>query len=141
MHDNVGKMLKTFSECVAAVGIILCVIGGILVMYTVHSGFAIGLTILVGGSSAFYIGFRIIYAFGDLVENVQIIADKLTVPADPESPSSSTESIPISASISTKADTISDSPNPNHFWICPKCNAHTSMDSYVCSACGYSLIK
>lgn len=108
MFDNIGGKLKGLSKFVAIGGIVLCVINGLITMFTAYNGFVSGLGILIGGSLACYLGSWMTYAFGDLVENVELIANKLG----------------HSSSYGSDHWTCPNchTRNPAHKGICPKCN-------------------
>lgn len=84
MFTNIGGKIKTFAKVICWVGIIAAVFSGIT---AIVGGLASGanstaLTVVTGvltmiiGALAAWIGSFITYGFGEIVENVQKIADK-----------------------------------------------------------------
>lgn len=81
MFTNIGGKIKTLTKVVCWIGIVVSVIGGVVFMF---NGEALaGLAMIVGGVLAFWVGSFVLYAFGELVENVAVIAE-MQVKADAE---------------------------------------------------------
>ncbi len=81
MFSNIGSKLKVLAKILCYVGISLSLIIGsvIMVLGGANGGlaFVIGLLTIVGGSLASWIGSFWAYGFGTLVENSDIIAEKV----------------------------------------------------------------
>ncbi len=144
MFDNIGGKLKGLSKFVAIGGIVLCVINGLIIMFTTYNGFVSGLGILIGGSLACYLGSWMTYAFGDLVENVEIIANSVSKIAKPQAPSHSLSDI-ASNVVNSVAQRFSKPTASNanasltpDTWTCPKCSTLNSKTSFICKDCGHS---
>ncbi len=75
MFDNVGAKIKTLASIVAWLGIIGSVIIGTLIMISAEELAAMGLIIAVIGSVSSWLGSILVYAFGELVDNSAILVD------------------------------------------------------------------
>lgn len=91
MYTNVGRKIKAVATVICCVGILVSIIlGGILfdmagsISYRRNGTLdALGCVAIVVGSLISWVGSFILYAYGDLVENVTIIAE-LVAKADAE---------------------------------------------------------
>lgn len=81
MFTNIGGKIKTLTKVVCWIGIAASVIGGVVFMF--DDEVLAGLAMIVGGVLASWVGSFILYAFGELVENVAVIAE-MQVKADAE---------------------------------------------------------
>jgi hypothetical protein len=70
---NIGAKIKKCAQSIFAVETISAIIGGLILLS--KSG-AIGLVVLIGGPIAAWISSAVLYAFGELVEDVHAIRDK-----------------------------------------------------------------
>ena len=75
MFENVGGKIKTLAKVTTWIGIIASIIVGFGVMFTQKSGggFLMGLLIMAVGSFASWLASLSSYAFGQLVENSDIL--------------------------------------------------------------------
>ena len=133
-YDNIGGKIKGAAFLGAILGIIGSVGCGVMIwlgfghflgMYG-NSGVVIfftGLLWAVVGSLFAYIGSWLLYAFGTMVENLQILADSATY--------GSTRS--AEASVSSVAGT-------SKFWKCPKCGCVNHKSDASCEHCGMSKV-
>ena len=77
MFDNIGKKIKILAYVLTWVGIIASVITGIAMMNSFDSTVrTIGLIVLIVGSVLSWASSFIIYGFGQLIENTDIIAGR-----------------------------------------------------------------
>ena len=77
MFDNIGKKIKILAYVLTWVGIIASVITGIAMMNSFESIVkTIGLIVLIVGSLLSWASSFIIYGFGQLIENTDIIAGR-----------------------------------------------------------------
>lgn len=81
MFDNIGGKIKTLTRVVCWIGIAASAIGGVVCM--VDDEVLLGLAVIVGGALASWVGSFVLYGFGELVENVMVIAE-LSAKADAE---------------------------------------------------------
>ena len=80
MFNNIGKKIKKLAQFGCWVGIICCIITGIvfLILTSVQSEFVIfGLLVLILGPILMWIGSWVLYSWGDTVDNVQALKEKL----------------------------------------------------------------
>lgn len=79
MFNNIGNKIKTYAEVVSWIGIIASIITGIVIMITIATFEAIflGLLICIIGSLACWISSFVLYGFGQLIENTDILVSKL----------------------------------------------------------------
>jgi len=71
MFDNIGDTIKTIAKYLMVIGIIGCVIIGIIMMY--EGEYGMGLFLLIGGPISSFVSATIFYGFGQLIENTDII--------------------------------------------------------------------
>ena len=76
MFDNIGGKIKTLAKVVCWIGIIACIITGIVLMATNDDLVLAGILTAVVGSLLSWVGSFILYGFGQLVENSDIIAEQ-----------------------------------------------------------------
>ena len=79
MFENVGGKLKGIAKFFCILGIIGAVIGGFVVMAMDEDMAFIGLITMVVGSAGAWASSLLLYAFGQLVENSDIIAAQYMV--------------------------------------------------------------
>lgn len=81
MFTNIGGKIKTLTKVICWIGIAASVIGGVVCM--ADDEVLLGLAVIVGGALASWLGSFFTYGFGELVENVTVIAE-LNAKADAE---------------------------------------------------------
>lgn len=81
MFTNIGGKIKTLTGVVCWIGIVASVLLGVAGLF--NGEVLAGLAMIVGGVLASWVGSFILYAFGELVENVAVIAE-MQVKADAE---------------------------------------------------------
>lgn len=69
MFDNIGGKIKTLAKVVCWIGIIACIITGIVLMATDEDLILVGILTVVVGSLLSWVSSFILYGFGQLVEN------------------------------------------------------------------------
>lgn len=158
---NIGGKLKKVAFFVAVIGIISCVIWGIVIWISGDGFFAAGynrygrgdgycflsgLLVLCAGSLASYMGSWMLYAFGTLVENTQRIADSLnpTASSAPKASSNSLSGIKsavlnvFTRRVSKPAASDNPAASTPDTWTCPKCSTINPKTSFTCKDCGHS---
>ena len=75
LFKNIGEKLKGWAMCLFVLEVISAIIGGIGLI-AADDGNVIGLVVLIGGPIAAWISSAVLYAFGELVEDVHAIRDK-----------------------------------------------------------------
>ena len=76
MFNNVGAKLKATAKVIVWIGITVCIISGFVMLVSAEDAVLIGLLIMTVGSLLSWISSLLLYGFGELIENSQIIADK-----------------------------------------------------------------
>ena len=71
MFDNIGRKIKTLAEVCTWVGIIVSAIWGLIIL---AEGEMLGLIIAVAGSVGAWISSFLLYGFGQLIENTDVLA-------------------------------------------------------------------
>ena len=97
MFDNIGGKIKTLAKVVCWIGIIACIITGIVLMATDDDLILVGILTAVVGSLLSWVSSFILYGFGQLVENSDTIANR-NVNSHSNSTNSS-NSVPHSSSV------------------------------------------
>lgn len=135
MFDNIGTKLQNLATITTVIGIILSIIAGIAAI--VNTSFWIGLLIIIIGGLASWISSWMLYAFGTLVENSQIIADRLSdisaahseKPAEPAYSAPRPEA-PKVRTLVTEQGAVA--------WMCSACHTRNDITSMTCKECGRS---
>lgn len=76
MFNNIGSKIKTLAQVVCWLGIVICVIVGIVLMAQDEETVGIGLVVMIFGSLFSWIGSFMTYGFGQLVENSDILVSQ-----------------------------------------------------------------
>lgn len=74
MFHDIGKKLKTIAEIVTVAGSPLFIFAGLAYMAMGEDVAFIGLSIALGGTLCCVIGGFMIYGFGQLIENTDVLA-------------------------------------------------------------------
>lgn len=92
MFENIGEKIKALAQIACWIGILFCVVYGIIVMAApyetmdsmeVRNAAAIsGFCIIIFGSLASWIGSFLLYGLGQLIENSDIIVAELKSPKE-----------------------------------------------------------
>ena len=78
MFDNIGGKIKGLAIIITAIGILGSVVGGI-VMFTIDEDLiAIGLVVMIVGPLVSWISSFMLYGFGQLVQNSDILTGRIT---------------------------------------------------------------
>lgn len=81
MFKNIGKKIKKLAQFVCWIGIVCCVITGIVLLILSTKNFRVffipGLLVLILGPVIMWIGSWVLYSWGDTVDNVQALKEKL----------------------------------------------------------------
>lgn len=129
MFDNIGGKIQVLAKIICWIGIIACIIVGIIIIvnatqyrYTRTDEVFIGIVVIIGGSIFSWIGSFVLYGFGELVENSSLIRYELS---KRNSSSNTLETSSVLQSESTSEP----------FWVCPHCTKHNPPTLQVC-VCG-----
>lgn len=74
MFNNIGAKIKTAAKVLCWIGIVACVIIGIVMMVASKQTVLTGLLVMIVGSLASWISSFMMVGFGQLVENSNVIA-------------------------------------------------------------------
>jgi len=82
MFDNIGGKIKTLAVIICALGIIASVIAAIVIIVLaienhITRDIYLGFGLLIAGPLASWIGSFFVYGFGELIEKVSNIEDKI----------------------------------------------------------------
>ena len=129
-YGNIGGKLKKAAFLIAVLGIIASVICAIMIWFGFGrfmggygsngvSIFFTGLIVGAVGSLLSYIGSWILYAFGTMVENLQILADAA-----------------MRGTTYLSETSASSAPRSSNYWKCPKCGCTNYKTDVSCEHCG-----
>ena len=79
MFENIGGKIKVLAQVVCWIGIVVSVIYGLTIIKTeyITELKALGFAVMVLGSVLSWIGSFLLYGFGELIEKVTVIAEKM----------------------------------------------------------------
>lgn len=156
MFDHIGKKIMTLSGIISAIGIVLSIILGFILIVAFPDLAVMGLLIMASGIFISWISSWMLYGYGRLIENSEIIAqachqnkqNNTTVseePLDPnwEKPSTfpqNIESVFATGEKQVGACGICDTQNANLERYKIKTNIGTK-DRYICRNCIAELYK
>ncbi len=117
MFRNIGGKIKTLAQIITWLGIIASVLGGFIVAAIDDDLIAVGLLIVVVGSLASWISSFLLYGYGQLIQNTDIIASAVrqapyhSAPTQPSAPVQASyapqpQAAPVQAPHSEKAELL-----------------------------------
>lgn len=117
MYNNAGKRIKNLTKVIVGIEMALAVIAGIAIMPSGGLGFWLGL--LVAGLGCFFawVGGLVMYAYGDIADNLQAIRNK-TVGEEEEK-------------VMTEAELLAEGA-----WECVSCKTQNPLKRQYCIKCG-----
>ena len=135
MWDNIGGKIKGLAKVFAWIGIICSIIGGI-VLFVISSNmryngglyFGLGFVVIIIGSLISWISAWVMYGFGELIENTDIIAYN-------------SQQKVSSSNVNTSSQNTVNNPLPinrnyGDTWVCKNCNEKNSNNINTCKGCG-----
>ena len=126
MFDNIGGKIKTLAKVVCWIGIIACIITGIVLMATGEDSILVGILTAVVGSLLSWVSSFVLYGFGQLVENSDtLVQQNQTHRANKGENFGNTSNIKQVAVSPTESQ---------HEWRCDSCGEMIS--SSPCPYCG-----
>jgi len=139
-YGNIGGKIKGTAFLVAVLGIIGSVICGVLIWLGFghfigaygNNGVTIfftGLIWAIVGSLVSYISSWLLYAFGTIVENLQILADSVTY-------GSATHNSTAHSSAYSAETSVSSATQASKYWRCSKCGCVNHRSESSCEHCG-----
>ncbi len=131
MYDNIGGKIKGLAKAMFIVEVIGAVIAGIALVATDAGFILIGLLTLFCGPIIAWVGSWILYAFGELVEDIHAIRNKEGTVAE--------EKAKREADIKRTTEEIIDNTPVVYETVMP---VHDKKhDTYACPSCGSALRK
>lgn len=120
MFNNIGGKIKSFATILTVIGIALSVIIGFVIMFGYPSieTFLIGLVVIAIGSLMSWLSSFLLYGFGQLIENSDIIAKNFRT----------------TNNTSNNINNLSYKGNADRQWRCSHCGNMISSD--LCPYCG-----
>lgn len=73
MFDNVGTKIKAQAKAYCIIGMIVFIILGVILLFTGEA--LLGITVAVGGCAICWEAFLMMYAIGNIEENIAILTD------------------------------------------------------------------
>ena len=126
-HKSIGKQIHGIADILYSVGSLIAVIGGFLIL---SANVLIGIIVIVLGFYAAWAFSRIVYGFGDLVD-------------DTAANRKNTDEIVSLLSAKETQDTPDDTDTAasNTLWVCPKCGTTNIFvkENHIqlCTKCGH----
>ena len=77
MFSNIGSKIKNLAQVVTWIGIIACVVWGLVLMVTDEELIFVGLMIALLGSLISWVSSFVLYGFGQLIENTDKLVENL----------------------------------------------------------------
>lgn len=128
MFDNIGGKIKGLAKFICWAGIIISIIGGIVIIASSSQSYgyyygrhidgsmvATGIVVMVVGSLCSWIGSFVLYGFGELVENSEILV---------RTAKKNGQSVPMYPTATSEE------------WTCRYCSTKNSGRSLSCKECG-----
>lgn len=138
MFDNIGGKIKTLAKVVCWIGIIACIITGIVLMATDEDLILVGILTVVVGSLLSWVGSFALYGFGQLIENSDEIVfqnkNLLNTKADKQNRTSTASEREYFGGTSNIKQTNASPDESQHKWRCASCGEMIS--SIPCLYCG-----
>lgn len=126
MFNNVGGKIKAVAKVTAWIGIAICVIYGFVMLVSVEDMALVGLLIMTVGSLASWISALVLYGFGHLIENSEILVSQGSKTTHHNTTNNYTPS-------TTTNNTAPSATNSAHKWRCSRCGNMISEE--VCPFC------
>ena len=136
MYKNISGKIKVLAQIIFVLGAIVSIIWGILVCLT--NDVMIGLLFLIVGTLISWISTFSLYGFGELIEKVCSIEEKMNSSAFNKKVQKETKAFEICTD-DYKKNTVVEDKNEyvvvGHKWTCLNCGEIISED--ICPYCGY----
>ncbi len=78
MYNKIGEKIEILAEAIAWLGILISVFVGMYLMASDEDLVGVGVLIMIIGGLGSWIGSFILYGFGQLIENSEILVSKLS---------------------------------------------------------------
>lgn len=140
MFDNIGSKIKNLAQGVCFIGIACSVICGISFLAIDEDLFLVGLLVAVIGALCSWLGTFLLYGFGELIERVTSIDEKMKGSTPPVYEEPSTFYVRTPAPAPSVPDprpaASSSSPALDKVWYCGYCGTQNTNISAQCKGCG-----
>ena len=152
MFDNVGEKIKKFATTLAWLGISLSLLFGIVFIAVGEgsdSSVAIGLTVMIAGPLSSWISSLLLYGFGQLITNSDLLVKQGTKtrlhpgeafsspPKTEQKAPAQTNTTPTTPAPTKEwADKATFTVTENETIICTQCNYEQPKERKVCWHCG-----
>ncbi|MBR3943293.1 MAG: hypothetical protein IKJ55_08030 [Clostridia bacterium] len=123
MFDNIGEKIKSWAFSICVVGIIFSVVEGVLMI--IDKEIALGVLTALVGALASWIGSFVLYGFGQLVENSDIIASSVSASRENIKPNKDTF-LHRKSEKTTKKQEVNDDEKFTE-GVCPSCGEALSF--------------
>lgn len=123
MFNNVGGKIKAVAKVTAWIGIVICVIYGFVMLVSMEDMALIGLLIMTVGSLTSWISALVLYGFGHLIENRDILVSQGSKTSNQN----------------TTGNNVSNTETTTHKWRCSRCGNMISEE--VCPICNKGASK
>ena len=126
MYNNAGKSIKNLTKVIVGIEMALAVIAGIAIMVSGGLGFWLGL--LVAGLGCFFawVGGLVMYAYGDIADNLQAIRNKTV--GEEEKVEYTVET---GKKVMIEAELLAEGA-----WECVSCKTQNPLKRQYCIKCG-----
>ena len=140
MYSNTGKKVMGLASVLAGLAVVVTVIEGIVLWVTMGRmrqsgiGFLVFLLVVAVGSVVAYIGYLLLYAFGELVDNSSQILQKISDidKADSSRAQGNGKMYPNAVEIPEPSAFKAE----NQALICPFCKREQPKGTVFCGNCG-----
>lgn len=131
MYDNIGEKIKNFAK----VSCCLCMIASVVAFISLLAAkrYGVAFLVLLGGCVISWVGSFFAYGFGQLIENTDILVDKVRYNKNPYIPEKNTDR---NNDFSGLKHLRRDTPDK---WVCKVCNTENKADALYCEDCGFSV--
>lgn len=136
MFNNIGGKIKSLATAAFIIDTIAAIITGISLMAIDEDMVLAGLLVIVGGFFVAWVSVWLLYAFGQLVENSDIIVAELTRKQhQPQQSVAPSHSVPSAPPVPKPATVKKEATAPTPKLHCQNC--HTPISYYPCPQCGF----
>ena len=150
MFDNIGRKIKTLASVLAWIGIVLSIIYGLILLADgKDDNVVVGVIIIVVGSLCSWLSSFVLYGFGQLIENSDILVDQngilisqgkkqVATPATTDTTQKQTDApLPVKSSPLPQTDTSNST--VKHRVRCTTCGNMVNCDENFCRTCGAAI--
>ena len=135
MYSDVGKKIKTLATACAWVGVVTSLILGVSLISGL--GLLAGVIAFALGCFCSWLGYLMLYAFGEITDCIRDIRNKL---CDGEEQKGVAEPVQNAAPVETQKAEENSAENaaPDEVWTCCECGTKNLREMQYCSNCKVS---